>query len=1008
MTDVRHRDHNGNGDLNAGHVVTLTLTMSEVVTVAGGTPTLTLNDGGTATYTDGSGRNALTFSYTVAAGENTPDLTVTAFNLNGATITDGAGNNAAISGNPVPAGTLQIDTVAPTVTSVAASGAGISNGNGDLNSGHIVTLTLAATEAVAVVGGTPTLTLNDGGTAAYTGGSGTNALTFSYAVAPGQNTPDLTVTGMNLNGAAITDGAGNNVSIPGTLIPVGTLQIDTTAPTATSVAASGTGITFGNGDLDAGHVVKLTLNMSEAVTVAGGTPTLTLNDGGTATYTGGSGSSALTFSYTVAAGQNIPDLAVTAFNLKGATVADGAKNIANLTDAVINPAGILQIDTTPPPPPVIATDTVNQNKTVTLAGTAEAGSTITVYEKRSALGQTHADASGAWSFTTVPLSKGFHTFVATATDAAGNISALSKSIDPAVGATILQTDTNSYGSTSLTEVASNYYLFDLTGAGPELSYAGVGVTAGEFGALTTPIGVVQTASGYDVAWHNTSTNLYAVWATNSGGNYTGTLIGAASVNSYALESFESVFQQDLNGDGVVGLATMAIQTDGATTLTQVANRFYLDGSNGSGPALKYGGGFVTAGEFGALTTPIGAVQTASGYDVAWHNTSTNLYAVWATNSSGNYTGTLIGAASVNSYALESFESVFQQDLNGDGVVGLATMAIQTDGATTLTQVANRFYLDGSNGSGPALKYGGGFVTAGEFGALTTPIGAVQTASGYDVAWHNTSTNLYAVWATNSSGNYTGTLIGAASVNSYALESFESVFQQDLNGDGVVGLYVPSGSISQVNQALSGVSGGSTIGAGATLELAAADSATVVFATSTSMLKLDQPSTFTATIFGFTGDGSLSGSDQIDLKGINFSAVRGSYANSVLTVTDGAHSATLNIHGTYTLDNFKFADDGNGGTIVYDPPAPSLPSNNGGTQVSVHPSNDAFVFHPNLGLSASELKPETMPNHNEHAEFAATHLTVHDAHENIIADFAHDAIASHSAALAQLHQSHLLV
>ena len=41
------------------------------------------------------------------------------------------------------------------------------------------------------------------------------------------------------------------------------------------------------------------MNLNEAVTVAGGTPTLTLNDGGTATYTGGSGSNALTFSYTV-------------------------------------------------------------------------------------------------------------------------------------------------------------------------------------------------------------------------------------------------------------------------------------------------------------------------------------------------------------------------------------------------------------------------------------------------------------------------------------------------------------------------------------------------------------------------------------------------------------------------------------------------------------------------------------------------------------------------------------
>ena len=54
--------------------------MSEAVTVntTGGTPTLTLNDGGTATYTAGSGTNALTFSYTVGAGQNTADLTVTA------------------------------------------------------------------------------------------------------------------------------------------------------------------------------------------------------------------------------------------------------------------------------------------------------------------------------------------------------------------------------------------------------------------------------------------------------------------------------------------------------------------------------------------------------------------------------------------------------------------------------------------------------------------------------------------------------------------------------------------------------------------------------------------------------------------------------------------------------------------------------------------------------------------------------------------------------------------
>lgn len=44
------------------------------------------NDGGVATYTSSSGTTALTFTYTVVAGQNTPDLTVTGLNLNGGTV----------------------------------------------------------------------------------------------------------------------------------------------------------------------------------------------------------------------------------------------------------------------------------------------------------------------------------------------------------------------------------------------------------------------------------------------------------------------------------------------------------------------------------------------------------------------------------------------------------------------------------------------------------------------------------------------------------------------------------------------------------------------------------------------------------------------------------------------------------------------------------------------------------------------------------------------------------
>ena len=87
---------------------------------------------------------------------------------------------------------------------------------------------------------------------------------------------------------------------------------------------------------------------------------------------------------------------------------------------------------------------------------------------------------------------------------------------------------------------------------------------------------------------------------------------------------------------------------------------------------NYNSAAVTAGQFGSWN-PIGAVQTASGYEVAWKITGADQYTVWSTDSNGNYTGNLIGAVSGNSYALESLEPVFNQDLNGDGVTGLIRM-----------------------------------------------------------------------------------------------------------------------------------------------------------------------------------------------------------------------------------------------------------------------------------------------------------------------------------------------
>ena len=88
--------------------------------------------------------------------------------------------------------------------------------------------------------------------------------------------------------------------------------------------------------------ITFTVTMSEAVTVSGGTPTLTLNDGGKATYTGGSGTDALTFTYTVASTNSVvSSLAITAVNLpSGVTIEDSSGDAANLAGAVKSFSGL--------------------------------------------------------------------------------------------------------------------------------------------------------------------------------------------------------------------------------------------------------------------------------------------------------------------------------------------------------------------------------------------------------------------------------------------------------------------------------------------------------------------------------------------------------------------------------------------------------------------------------------------------------------------------------------------
>ncbi|WP_171832488.1 Ig-like domain-containing protein [Comamonas thiooxydans] len=130
-------------------------------------------------------------------------------------------------------------------------GVSSSTSDGSYKSGNTITVTVDFSRAVDVdtISGVPTLILSSGGTATYSGGSGSSTLTFTYTVGGGQNSADLDYASINalaLNGAVITDAVdGRNASLalaaPGSAGSLGAnknIVIDTVAPTTTAASVA--------------------------------------------------------------------------------------------------------------------------------------------------------------------------------------------------------------------------------------------------------------------------------------------------------------------------------------------------------------------------------------------------------------------------------------------------------------------------------------------------------------------------------------------------------------------------------------------------------------------------------------------------------------------------------------------------------------------------------------------------------------------------------------------------
>uniref|UniRef100_UPI0039AFD148 beta strand repeat-containing protein n=1 Tax=Shewanella baltica TaxID=62322 RepID=UPI0039AFD148 len=230
------------------------------------------------------------------------------------------------------------DTTLPTVTFISASTA-----NGTYKVGDVISVEVNFDEAVLVTG-TPQLTLETGTTDRtinFASGSNSSTLTFNYTVQSGDTSADLDYVATNslmLNSGTIRDAASNNATLtlpsPGTANSLGAnrnIIIDGVAPTVSSVNAS-----TADGTYKLGDIISIQVNFNEAVTVTG-TPQLTLDTGTTdrtIDYASGSGSSALTFNYTIQSGDTSSDLDYAATNslaLNSGTIRDAATNNATLT-----------------------------------------------------------------------------------------------------------------------------------------------------------------------------------------------------------------------------------------------------------------------------------------------------------------------------------------------------------------------------------------------------------------------------------------------------------------------------------------------------------------------------------------------------------------------------------------------------------------------------------------------------------------------------------------------------
>ncbi len=635
--------------------------------------------GGGSAVTASNSSNTWTATYTIVSGAidtTSRNVSVTATNAGGSTTTADTTN-------------ATVDNIAPTVSDANVSLSGASGTGGAYKIGDTVTATWNNTGGGDGNSDTISSVTVDfsqfGGGSAVSASNSSGTWTATYAIVAGAING---TTNRNVSVTA-TDNAGNTT----TRADTSNVTVDNAAPT-TSVATKA----FSN-DTGSSSTDFITSNTSQTIS---GTLSANLATGEAVLVSLDNGSTWTAAAATV--GQSTWSLSgqtLSGNNTLKVKVQDGAGNDGTVSSQAYT------LDTSAPSAPSTPdmtsgtdsgtsnSDNITSNTTPTFTGTAESGSTVTLYDTDGSTVLGTATATGGnWSITSSSLSAGSHTLTAKATDTAGNTSSASSglaiTIDTSAptGLTLDSTTISSANATSSATIATlsatdglsiTYSLATGNGtndadngsftiSGTSLRVGGAALTAGTYKLY---VAATDTAGNVaNQAFTLTVVDAPSVSSIVRTGAASATVAGSASSISYTVTFDQAVTGVDASDFALTATGTasgsIASVSGSGTTYTVTVDTLAGDGTlrldlNNSGTGIQNGN----------------SVAILSGY------TSGSTYTLDHTAPNAPSTPDLATGSDSGSSSSDNITSASAPTFTGTAESGSTVTLYDTDGSTVL-------------------------------------------------------------------------------------------------------------------------------------------------------------------------------------------------------------------------------------------------------------------------------------------------------------------------------------